>query len=167
MRGDASFSPNVRFVPNLSGKDHLEMIMSYISAHQKIYRVRGKASDFKCVSCDNQASQWAYNHQDPNERTGTWDGRDATYSEDPEFYYPMCSRCHIKFDNDHRGYSANRNEQKTHCPEGHEYNDENTRISKRGGRHCKTCHAEKERVRYQKLRQKGMSRADIRSRKEK
>jgi hypothetical protein len=35
---------------------------------------------------------------------------------------------------------------KTQCPSGHEYNAENTRL--RGGhRHCRRCHAEKERVR--------------------
>ena len=29
---------------------------------------------------------------------------------------------------------------KTHCPQGHEYTEENTRVSKRGQRSCRTCH---------------------------
>ena len=28
----------------------------------------------------------------------------------------------------------------THCPQGHEYTDENTRITKDGKRKCRTCH---------------------------
>src|SRR5580700_2751100 len=29
---------------------------------------------------------------------------------------------------------------RTHCPQGHEYNDENTLWTKRGSRFCRTCH---------------------------
>jgi hypothetical protein len=29
---------------------------------------------------------------------------------------------------------------KTHCPKGHEYTEENTRVSKNGGRACRECH---------------------------
>lgn len=29
---------------------------------------------------------------------------------------------------------------KTHCPQGHEYTEENTRIDKKGGRACRECH---------------------------
>lgn len=31
------------------------------------------------------------------------------------------------------------NSSRTHCPQGHEYNEENTRVKKDGGRQCKTC----------------------------
>lgn len=34
-----------------------------------------------------------------------------------------------------------KNAKKTHCPRGHEYNKENTYISKRGYRQCKKCNA--------------------------
>ena len=37
---------------------------------------------------------------------------------------------------------------KTHCPQGHEYTPENTRIA-RGKRYCKTCHRDCERIKYQ------------------
>ena len=35
----------------------------------------------------------------------------------------------------------------THCPEGHEYTPENTRISQRGFRNCRACHRERTRQR--------------------
>ena len=39
------------------------------------------------------------------------------------------------------------NTQKTHCPNGHEYNEENTRKNpKNGHRHCKACYTKKEKV---------------------
>lgn len=38
---------------------------------------------------------------------------------------------------------------KTHCKWGHEYTSENTYTDKRGGRRCKQCHNEKEKVRGQ------------------
>jgi hypothetical protein len=31
------------------------------------------------------------------------------------------------------------NVQKTHCPQGHPYDETNTAYAKRGGRYCKTC----------------------------
>lgn len=40
-----------------------------------------------------------------------------------------------------KGNSAStRNARKTHCPSGHEYSEENTRVW-RGIRHCRTCRA--------------------------
>lgn len=136
--------------------------MEYVTAHAQIYRIRGKATEYKCINCDNLASQWAYNHQDPNELVGIWDGRLTKYSEDPEFYNPMCARCHVQHDNNLRGRSGNGKELRTHCPENHEFTDANTRIDKKGVRHCKTCHREKERARYKKLRASGMTRYEIR-----
>lgn len=41
-------------------------------------------------------------------------------------------------------HSSNRNAEKTHCPSGHEYNENNTRLVNLG-RRCRTC----ERLRYQ------------------
>lgn len=35
-----------------------------------------------------------------------------------------------------------KNVRKTHCPKGHPYSAENTRIGKNGGRFCRTCHRE-------------------------
>ncbi len=41
---------------------------------------------------------------------------------------------------------------KTHCPKNHEYTKENTYLSKRGMRHCRKCHAEREGVRRRRLK---------------
>lgn len=37
--------------------------------------------------------------------------------------------------------------ERTHCPQGHPYDDANTYTSKKGSRHCRTCHRERERER--------------------
>lgn len=42
----------------------------------------------------------------------------------------------------------NSNAEKTHCPLGHEYSDENTYVCARGKRSCKTCNRARNRVRY-------------------
>ncbi|MDP9904774.1 HNH endonuclease signature motif containing protein [Arthrobacter bambusae] len=38
------------------------------------------------------------------------------------------------------------NSRKTHCPQGHPYDDENTYVSKAGSRHCRVCIRERLRV---------------------
>lgn len=35
--------------------------------------------------------------------------------------------------------TAQRNRAKTHCPQGHEYSEDNTYVDKRGSRHCRAC----------------------------
>lgn len=39
----------------------------------------------------------------------------------------------------------------THCPEGHEYTEANTRRSKRNQRSCRICHADGDRARYRRI----------------
>ena len=40
---------------------------------------------------------------------------------------------------------------KTHCPQGHPYDEANTYIRSRGGRECRTCHRDSIRRRYQAM----------------
>jgi len=40
------------------------------------------------------------------------------------------------------------NAAKTHCQHGHEFSPENTKVSKRGYRTCRTCHRDNMRARY-------------------
>ena len=44
------------------------------------------------------------------------------------------------------------NKKKTHCNKGHEFSNENTRITPIGQRVCKTCHNRKENERYHRLK---------------
>lgn len=46
------------------------------------------------------------------------------------------------------------NAKKTHCPKGHEYTPENTKLTHIGGRGCKACAAEKRREKYRSRTQK-------------
>ena len=50
--------------------------------------------------------------------------------------------------------------QKTHCPHGHEYKPENTRINKRGCRECKACKSVHNAYWNNLYRQKGLANAD-------
>jgi hypothetical protein len=40
-----------------------------------------------------------------------------------------------------------RNARKTHCPQGHPYDEANTYVSRQGGRNCRACHRQQERDR--------------------
>jgi hypothetical protein len=72
-------------------------------AHKNVQALRGKASEYPCVECGNQAKDWAYTGEDPQQMYGPSSGkggRDAYtfYSVDPSFYRPMCASCHSKRD---------------------------------------------------------------------
>ena len=42
--------------------------------------------------------------------------------------------------------SRKRQLDKTHCPKGHPYNDENTYVSSNGARHCRACKRERNKI---------------------
>ena len=48
--------------------------------------------------------------------------------------------------------AAARCARKTHCPKGHAYDAENTQISRRGDRSCRTCRAEQSRAKRRRLK---------------
>src|ERR1700742_1203598 len=106
---------------------------SYRLAHIQLAKARGKASEYQCT-CGYPATTWAYDKSDPNE---LFDG--YAYSLDWSRYEPQCSSCHALKDHN-----------KTHCPKGHPYTDENTTPHTRGdnqGRKCRVCNRERERAR--------------------
>jgi hypothetical protein len=76
---------------------------TYAACHSRVYRAKGSARKYLCVSCGEPARDWAYDHDDPNELTGVdLNGRDVAYevrySADPEHYIPLCIPCHRVFD---------------------------------------------------------------------
>lgn len=73
----------------------LEPRDGYTLAHRKVYRLRGRAADYSCERCGKQAQDWAYDHQDPDERAHPA-GR--PYSLDPDHYLALCVSCHRTMD---------------------------------------------------------------------
>ncbi|SDS78883.1 hypothetical protein SAMN04489716_1619 [Actinoplanes derwentensis] len=81
---------------------------SYMSAHQRLKRRRGKATEHTCP-CGKPAKEWAYNHACPNEMKewrearqikghGTQSGRWMPFSQDIEMYDALCYECHAARD---------------------------------------------------------------------
>ena len=56
----------------------------YKSRHSWIIRIKGKASNYKCVDCNNSAIEWS--------------NKDHKYSDDPDDYDARCRGCHLKHD---------------------------------------------------------------------
>lgn len=97
--GDAS--PNKQRV----GQAHPRWVgdaASYTLAHQRVYAARGPASAHLCTECRGPATQWAYDNDDPNEKSGMNSGRICAYSTDVTHYDPMCTSCHKLADNAYR-----------------------------------------------------------------
>jgi hypothetical protein len=99
---------------------------SYTSAHDRIRRLKGPASEQLCV-CGERAQGWAYTHDDPC----PWEQvspEGLRFSHDPDRYVAMCALCHNRYDKPLI----------TECPAGHKYTPANTIIDG-GKRKCKTC----------------------------
>lgn len=114
---------------------------SYSAAHHSLRQKRGDARDFGCLSCGNEAAEWAYDHSDPNELSSRY----GPYSLDVSRYNPLCVPCHRSLDG--KG--------KTHCIKGHEFTVENTYLvlsRERPYRECRECI--RDRVRRYKARKR-------------
>jgi hypothetical protein len=70
---------------------------TYFAAHMRVYKSKGKARVYDCISCSRQAAEWAYQGGCPDEMVDPRTG--SPYSPYPNKYQPMCKRCHIKLDN--------------------------------------------------------------------
>lgn len=72
---------------------------SITAMHHRCRSLWGPASGYPCVNCNEMAAHWAYDGTDPNQLYGpTTGGYWCYYSEWPEFYMPMCARCHNRRD---------------------------------------------------------------------
>lgn len=75
---------------------------SYVSAHQRVAKTKGKAAQYPCIDCSDAAADWSYDHSDPDELTRPvrLRGKPVTmsYSADVDRYEPRCRKCHAAFD---------------------------------------------------------------------
>ena len=91
-------------VPEMRGGYRFQTAISqgkhcYSTTHKQLARHLGKASEHKCLSCDEKATNWAYQHNSPFEkfelsRDGYW----IAYSPRVVDYEPMCGSHHRQFD---------------------------------------------------------------------
>jgi hypothetical protein len=67
--------------------------VGYIALHQRL----GDPKQHGCLNdCGNQATEWAYDHGDLNEKIDPKTG--SPFSIDPQFYMALCHSCHVKWD---------------------------------------------------------------------
>jgi Helix-turn-helix domain len=76
---------------------------TYHTAHKRCGAMWGAANGYACVVCGEWAADWAYDGTDPTEFHHDAQNFDAVrtilpYSRFPEFYMPMCKRCHKQRD---------------------------------------------------------------------
>ncbi|THA90179.1 hypothetical protein E6R61_20985 [Streptomyces sp. LRa12] len=77
---------------------------TYAAVHKLLNQLKLPAKYSACAWCGLTASDWAYQWDDPN----ALDSEHGQYSENSTSYAPMCRRCHNRFDDAHRSYSAER-----------------------------------------------------------
>ena len=77
---------------------HLRPVVGYRAAHSRVERARGKASSHRCADCPGAAEHWSYDHSDPDEVQGPYQGTWKSYSMDVDRYEPRCVKCHRAFD---------------------------------------------------------------------
>lgn len=71
--------------------------VGYTGVHLRLRAEYGPASDYECEHCGGEARDWAYNHDDPNERVDPV--QRLVYSTGGrDFYLPLCCLCHGRFD---------------------------------------------------------------------
>lgn len=78
--------------PNWRGEN-----VSYFAVHYRLRQRLGRAADHRCEHCEDPAAEWAYDHDDPSEKTDRKTG--MAYSLDADRYMPLCRSCHKVFDN--------------------------------------------------------------------
>ncbi len=85
------------------GSEHYERVPKYSALHLRLKTARGSASEHPCAMCEEPASQWSYNHTDPDEIFGqVRDGSRRTilvpYSLNLDYYDALCGVCHRRLD---------------------------------------------------------------------
>jgi hypothetical protein len=116
--------------------------IAYRTAHERVWALWGKASEYRCIHCGSPAQEWAYDGTDPEQLVELKNGKyPLWYSPYPEFYYPACIPCHRVADH---SVSV--------CRHGHEMTPENiyTFSTRPNRRVCRKCKARRDREQYLK-----------------
>lgn len=75
--------------------------IKYLSMHARITKERGRAGDHPCFDCGGLASQWSYDHLDPDELYATgMSVNPIAYSMEISHYEARCIPCHKRYDLD-------------------------------------------------------------------
>lgn len=77
--------------------------IGYDAAHVRVKAARGSAKEYACRLCGGPATEWAYDHSDPNEQ---YADRRGPYSTDQRCYFPACRPCHKRYDANFRKAAA-------------------------------------------------------------
>jgi hypothetical protein len=123
----------------------------YRTAHLRVTRAKGSAAQHDCELCGGSAEQWAYDHSDPNEKIEETDWGPVAFSTDIERYQALCRSCHVK--RDRRAEYP----RKTHCINGHAFDEANTLVKRDGERACRACGRERMAAKRAALRARGLS----------
>lgn len=87
------------FAPRLVGEDNPSWRgddVGYGGVHLRLSA--DPASNYSCGHCAGAASEWAYDHLDPEEKIS---GDGLRYSVKGRAHYvPLCSSCHRRFDHE-------------------------------------------------------------------
>jgi hypothetical protein len=78
---------------------HYFQNVTYSASHDRVYALWGSASQYPCVKCGCTAQDWCYDGADQDQILGSKNGSALMhYSVWPEFYMPMCRKCHFRRD---------------------------------------------------------------------
>ena len=73
--------------------------ITYNSAHYRVKRAKGRPSSYPCAHCPRPAEDWSLNLDADKIYLGD-DGRGnpVRYSGNPDDYFPLCRKCHYRYD---------------------------------------------------------------------
>ena len=74
--------------------------IKYIAAHARVRKARGNAREYDCEWCHGDATEWCYDHEDPEEliHQGNDTHYGMPYSRKVEHYKALCTYCHRLLD---------------------------------------------------------------------
>jgi hypothetical protein len=72
--------------------------VGYGTAHERVRKAFGSATEKPCADCAEPAAEWSYDHRDPDELIEPDDPKRKPYSAKIEHYQPRCLPCHWRMD---------------------------------------------------------------------